>query len=92
MDSANIYRMYKAFYGWPSIYGYFGGKRIIFTKIKMSDVKLSCKPGEMVKEADKIYVRAKDGYIEVVKVKPEGKREMSVLEFLRGVKGMPQPD
>lgn len=90
MDALSIYKMYKAFSGWPAIYGYFREKRIIFTEIKIADVKPASVPSEMVEKAGKVYVRARDGCIEIVRVKPEGKREMSVLEFLRGVNGMPK--
>jgi len=90
MDSVEIYRMYKAFSGWPSVYAHVDGKRLIFTEIKMADVDFKALPGEVVNENGKVYIRAKDGFIEVVKVKPEGKREMSISDFLRGIKGMPR--
>jgi methionyl-tRNA formyltransferase len=45
----------------------------------------SAEPGEvLIVESDRLVVQTGRGAVEIVRVKPEGKRGMSAGEFLRG--------
>ncbi len=85
MDSAEILRRYKAFYGWPGIFTKLGGKRLILSEIAHSDIECCSEPGCVCEVKSRIYVTSKDNSsIELKRVKLEGKKEMNISDFIRG--------
>lgn len=86
-----IYRRYRALFGWPGIFTYFyAQRRRIRLKItKMNWVNYAptgTRPGKVIEYKKKIAVGAKEGLVILEKVQPEGKKTMDVDEFLRGNK------
>lgn len=89
-SAENIVRHIHAFNPWPLGWTTLEGKRFVITSAQIANLEESFadtrKPniGEIyVKE--RIYVACSDGFIELLRVKPEGKREMSSVEWLRGI-------
>lgn len=76
MDSEKIDRMVRAFIPWPVAWTMLDGKRV-----KIYEVKI-----EQQKEEGKLIMKTKNGYIEILKLQPEGKSLMTSEEYLRGRK------
>jgi methionyl-tRNA formyltransferase len=74
----------RAFTPWPSCYFSWNGKSV---KIIEADVVFSVndkKPGELYRHGDELYVNCGLEALSILKLQLEGKREMSVQEFLNG--------
>lgn len=80
----NVIGKYKAFSSWPGIYFFYKGKKFQLIEIKKAEnIKFSKESNFLISE-DNFYVRLNDGVIQVLKIKPEGKAEMNIIDFLRG--------
>lgn len=79
-----IMNLVRGTYPWPGAYFYLNGKMIkVMDCHKCED--LEGNPSEVLKvDKSGIYVGCKDGSIVITSLKPEGKRPMSVDEYLRG--------
>lgn len=85
MDSNEILRRFKAFYGWPGVFAEWHGKRILLSGISISDVQCDNQSGAVCRVDDNVYVMAKNSSsIELKSVKLEGKKGLPISEFLRG--------
>jgi len=79
-NAKEIYAKFKAFYFWPNIN--------LESGLKIKEMKLSEKNGkkneilEIKKES--IVVGCKNGAIEIFRVQPPSKKEMSVVDYIRG--------
>ncbi|MCM1154447.1 MAG: methionyl-tRNA formyltransferase [Roseburia sp.] len=87
-EAAHIERMVRALNSWPSAYTFYHGKTL---KIWESDVDqedahiASAVPGTITAvEKDAFYVRTKDVALKVTAVQLEGKKRMTVKDFLLG--------
>ncbi len=88
-----IYRKYKAFTPWPGIYTFFKRKnralRLKLVAIAMvPDKNTGEKPGKIIKYNRNVAVQTGRGLIRLIKVQPEGKKTMSIEEFMRGNAGL----
>jgi len=87
----NIYNFIRGLSPYPAAHTYFEiNQKILYCKIlwaeKISDIH-SYSVGSILTD-DKNYIRVavKDGFIDIQTIQPEGKKSMSVQEFLRGNK------
>ncbi|WP_027720034.1 MULTISPECIES: methionyl-tRNA formyltransferase [unclassified Desulfurobacterium] len=82
-DVENIFNKVRAFTPWPSAFTHFKGKLLKITKAL--PVEGHGEPG-VVMDVDRegFYVGTGKGVLKVLKVKPEGKREMNADDFVRG--------
>ncbi|WP_456396074.1 methionyl-tRNA formyltransferase [Desulfurobacterium sp.] len=80
----NIFNKVRAFTPWPSAFTHFNGKKLI--KItKALPVKGQGKPGVVVDiDKDGFYVGTGKDLLKVLRVKPEGRKEMNADDFVRG--------
>ena len=78
-----IERKVRSFTPWPSAWSMFSGQRIAITSAKLSTFEL--RPGEM-QIAENLHVGCARGSLEIVELKPEGKRNMLSSEWLRGLR------
>ena len=78
-----IERKVRSFSPWPSAWSMFSGQRIAITSAKISSFTL--RPGEM-QIAENLHVGCGKGSLEIVELKPEGKRNMLSSEWLRGLR------
>ncbi|MBT6069150.1 methionyl-tRNA formyltransferase [Candidatus Peregrinibacteria bacterium] len=86
MTAGEVYNKYRAYKMWPGIYSFWNGKRVKLTEVKISeDTGSGVAPGAWGKDKDRLFVKCKDGVIEILRCQLEGKKEMSVAEVLRGM-------
>lgn len=78
-----IERKIRALSPWPSAWSLFSGQRIAIISAKLSSFDL--RPGEIL-SADGIHVGCGKDSLEIVDIKPEGKRTMLASEWLRGLR------
>jgi len=81
-DAEKITNKIRAFSPKPGAFCFFRGKRIIILKAKVENKDL--KPGEILKDKKHLIVGAGKGSIEILELKPEGKKIMTGLDFLNG--------
>ncbi len=90
-DSAlNIDRKIRAFTPWPNAWTKLHGKRIVITSAKIcanSELRNGVETQDVgqVINHEGVFVSCGNGWLEIVRVKPEGKREMSSAEWIRGL-------
>jgi methionyl-tRNA formyltransferase len=87
MEPGYIERMIRAFIPWPVAWTVFEGKRLKIYEGKLVEVDYLM-PGEFKNKDERLIIGTKDSsrQIEVLKLQLEGKKEMSVKEFLSGKK------
>jgi methionyl-tRNA formyltransferase len=85
-----ILRQIRAFDPWPGAFG-----RSTRGTLKVHEAKFHARaqgapagaaPGEVFTEAGGLWVRCADGWLELTKIQPEGKKVMDAQDFLRGLK------
>lgn len=83
LTNEEIERQIRALSPWPSAWSLFSGQRIAFMSAKLSLFHL--RPGEIL-ITDGIHVGCGKDSLEIVQLKPEGKRTMLASEWLRGLR------
>ena len=90
--SANqIERLVRGLIPWPCAYTFIEGKKVIFLKVKAYDegngTYKDGKSGEIIEITKKSFtIKCKDGAVTVLKLKPEGKKDMDTASYLNGNK------
>ena len=79
----------RGFKEWPTAYTFVGGKLLKILEVKEAkDVagigEQGLKPGHFVVTKKNLYVTTGDGLLELLAVKPEGKKLMSGMDYQRG--------
>ena len=88
----SIERRIRALTPWPSAYTSYRGKQLKIWRAapSVAENTYARKPGEILKiEKDAILVAASEGALRITEVQMEGKKRMSVHDFLLGVKVQP---
>lgn len=88
-DADVIDRLIRGLTPWPSAYTFYHGKQLkIWEAVnQVWEEKDQFKPGDIcLVEKDAIWIRCKSGALKVTCVQLEGKKRMSVHDFLLGVK------
>lgn len=75
-------REIRAFADWPKSYTTLGGKDVIITKARVVNEKLQ--PGQIKTDKQRLVVGCGEESLEIEKLKPAGKKEMTADAFLRG--------
>ncbi|MCK9368700.1 methionyl-tRNA formyltransferase [Candidatus Dojkabacteria bacterium] len=78
MDAEYIERMVRAFIPWPIAWAVINGKRCKIFETKVAK--------EGLEDKNRMVFKTKKGLIEVLKLQPEGKKEMNASEYLKGNK------
>ncbi len=72
---------------YPAAWTTLNGKTYKIYRISPAEYKKESRPGEIATDNKSyLYVRTADGWISVDELQPEGKKKMSIQEFLRGNK------
>ncbi|SMP11333.1 methionyl-tRNA formyltransferase [Desulfurobacterium pacificum] len=79
-----IFNKVRAFTPWPSAYTTFNGKRLKIIQAEPVDCSFSASPGTVVKADKELIVSTGKGCLKILRLKPEGRKEISAEEFLRG--------
>ena len=82
-DSKLLDRQIRAFQPWPGAYTSFNGTRIEIIEARASDVDGAV--GEVI-SLNPLLIGTGSGSLEIIRVKPENKREMSSSDWLRGAR------
>lgn len=86
-NADEIKNLVRAFNPWPTAYTFLSGKRLILWKVEVESRDKTGKPGEVIKvEKDKVFISSGDGIISLKEVQIEGRRKMTIEEFLKGNK------
>jgi len=81
-DARQVYAKYLAFIFWPGIYLESGLK---LKEVKLHDVNMQYHEGEILDIASEyIVVGCTQGSVEIYRVQPPSKKEMSVIDYIRG--------
>jgi methionyl-tRNA formyltransferase len=87
-DADHIRRQWRAYMPWPGSYGFLGKRRIEFTRLEVGELTAApherwpaAAPGTLLPEG---WVPAREGFVRLLEVKPEGRRAMAFADFLRG--------
>ena len=87
MPASRIAQRVRGFSPWPGTYTHRGGSRLIITRAKALDEDRRVRPGTVLTAGPEgLMVSCGGGKLDILAVKPEGKREMDVGEFLSGHK------
>lgn len=99
MTAEEIFNRWRAYYGWPGIYSiynnfYTAEKNIPLTisllKIEKRKSNNPAEPGKIIQSDKKgLVVKCKEGEINILKLKPWGKKEMDYISFINGYKPVP---
>lgn len=92
-----LYRAWQAYTPWPGVYSYIYGKRVKLLKIRsieaaelealLSEDTLqgATKVGHMYLQDDRLFVRTKAGFVELLSLQTEGKKPLNALEWYNGL-------
>jgi methionyl-tRNA formyltransferase len=89
-SAQEIYNQWRAFYGWPQIYTFYQGQKLILTEIELfskNDIlKKSGKfsPGAVFKNLNNLLVMTGDKPIKITKLQLAGKKKLPIKDFLNG--------
>jgi methionyl-tRNA formyltransferase len=79
-----IYNRLRGFQPWPGCFTSFRGKKLTIVAAKPIRELQNLSPGEMLAEGDRMLIGCRESALELIEVQPEGKRRMSVGDFVRG--------
>lgn len=80
----DVHNLIRALSPEPLAYTFFRGRRLEIIRSHVADREGSGIPGTMVVESGRLMAQCGSGFLEVIKVKPEGRREMEAEAFLNG--------
>jgi methionyl-tRNA formyltransferase len=79
-----IYNRFRGFQPWPGCYTFFRGKKLAITSAKPEAVEGKT-AGELILDRERLFVVCGENTaLELMEVRPEGKRKISAAEFVRG--------
>lgn len=84
-SAAHIFRHVRAYSPWPSAFTFADGKRMQIITVK-AHPRTGLAPGELVAEDKRLLVGCGEGALEVLALKPEGKKVLTASEFLNGAR------
>lgn len=85
LSALEIHNRIRAFSPWPGGYAMLQGKVAYLRQTKLSEKNLGPEPGKIFIEKNAMFVSTGKGTLEVLSLQVEGKKEMPVADFLRGL-------
>ena len=79
-----IYNRLRGFQPWPGCFTSFRGKKLSIAAGKPLQESQKLSSGEIFVEGDRVRIGCREGALELIEVQPEGKRKMSIGDFVRG--------
>lgn len=79
-----IEREIRAFSGWPKSQTTLGNMTIIVTHATIARMDSVATPGKIIAEKKRLFIGTGDDWLEIVRLQPQGKKEMPVEAFLAG--------
>ena len=69
----------------PGVWSLLGESRIKIDSLVTVSVPNQIKPAEIVVDGERLFVGVLDGAIEILRLTPAGRSQMSAAEFIRGL-------
>lgn len=85
-EAVKVQNFIRGLSPYPAAYSFVKGKIIKVYKSLVSKIKTEIPPGLALIKEKKLFVSSKDYFIEIIELKHEGKRRMTALDFLNGIK------
>jgi methionyl-tRNA formyltransferase len=85
--AVRVHNLIRGLHPWPHAFGFVRGTRLILRRstIESADPKQPAQPGTILEaEGDRLIIATGDGPLRVIEIQAEGKRPMSVRDFLAG--------
>lgn len=83
-EAAAVDRHVRAMTPWPSAYTFVDGRRLILERVRPAEGDFGDEPAGKVVSLDPLVVSCGVGHVEVLRVKPEGKKSMAPGAYLAG--------
>jgi methionyl-tRNA formyltransferase len=85
--AVRVHNVIRGLHPWPHAFTFHHGRRVILIRSRVGNTSADLTPGTIVEASgDRLLVATGDGVLELLTVQAEGKRPMSVREFLAGHK------
>jgi methionyl-tRNA formyltransferase len=85
MRSDDIYKHYRALSANPGVWTSIGEMRIKIDSLRISHGQEQLKPGVVVIDKENLLIGTGNGVIQIEKLTPAGRNQMSAAEFIRGL-------
>lgn len=86
-SAEEIERTVRGLYSWPGAYSFYQGKLLKVIKVAIAERDSIGNPGEITEVTkDSVTVQCGKGSVKILTVKPQGKKEMTVHDYLLGNK------
>ncbi len=83
----DIEHLVRGLYPWPGTYTFLNGKMMKICAVALSDISVNGEPGEICEVTkESLIVNTGEGTLEIKELQPEGKKRMTVHDFLLGNK------
>ncbi len=83
--ASEIHNQIRGLHPWPHAHSYLGSRRVIFLRSRPGRLEGRAEPGRVIEaRGDELRIATGAGAIEALVVQAEGKRAMSVRDFLAG--------
>lgn len=87
-SAREIYNQFRGLTPWPGVFSFLKGLRLVLTEIRPLADSVAQQVGALkIDEQGRMRVQCGEGSIEVMKLKPEAKKVMSAVDFVRGLQG-----
>ena len=84
-SSEQIFNRYRALSDNPGVWSMLANLRIKIDSLRLSYASDQLKPGEILIDSEKFFVGTSTNVIEIVRLTPAGRNQMSAAEFIRGL-------
>ncbi len=84
-SAESIYNLYRAISHNPGVWTNFNEQRLIIDSLRVLDVEQNLKVGEVLINNESLFVGTGMGAIEILRLTPAGRNQMSASEFIRGL-------
>ena len=84
-SSEQIFNRYRALSDNPGVWSILADLRIKIDSLRLSYASDQLKPGEILIDSEKFFVGTSTNVIEIVRLTPAGRNQMSAAEFIRGL-------
>ena len=84
-SAKEIWCLVRGLNSWPSAYTYYNNKMMKIWRSQPVAENSDMEPGTLVKkDKESIYVQTGDGLLRILEIQPEGKKRMTVKDFMLG--------
>ena len=89
-SAVEIERQIRAFQPWPGSYTSWNKKdkqiklEVVESNLMDTQIGAGIPPGTVKTQNGKLFIATTDGFLDITKIQPEGKRPMTIKEFLNG--------